>query len=244
MTIPRMGWDKCLSHEIFDSLEKGWQGCTQNIYWGLGGDNFLKIKYHLQKKENFYYVDVGYLTSQITRYPEPIIHDYEKTYFRICKNSIHTQNLQPSNGERLAVLAEQGIPVEPTENDGGNKILVCPSSPTVSNFYGYPDRNDWLRAQKFPEGKVVLRDKPRVGNPWWGTKIQDDLKNCKLLVTMMSLAGVDAVLQGVPTVAHPDNVVSQLDNFDTEKDWLASLADNQFTLEEMENGTAWQLLHS
>ena len=28
---------------------------------------------------------MSYLTEQITRYPEPIIHNYDKTYFRICK---------------------------------------------------------------------------------------------------------------------------------------------------------------
>ncbi|BCU99283.1 MAG: hypothetical protein CM15mV27_0020 [Caudoviricetes sp.] len=26
-----------------------------------------------------------YITEQITRYPEPKIHNYDKTYFRICK---------------------------------------------------------------------------------------------------------------------------------------------------------------
>ena len=40
--------------------------------------------------EEWWYVDNGYMTQQITRYPEPIIHDYDKTYFRICKGGIHT----------------------------------------------------------------------------------------------------------------------------------------------------------
>ena len=44
--------------------------------------------------EEWWYVDVGYLTEQITRYPEPIINNYDNTYFRICKGNIHSIRFQ------------------------------------------------------------------------------------------------------------------------------------------------------
>ena len=46
----------------------------------------------MEKGVEWWYVDVGYITEQITRYPEPIIHNYDRTYFRICKGNIHSKS--------------------------------------------------------------------------------------------------------------------------------------------------------
>ena len=51
-----------------------------------------------------------------------------------------------------------------------------------------------------------MRNKPRPNNEWWGTDIKDQLKDCYALVTNMSLAAVDAVLNKVPVVTHSSNV--------------------------------------
>ena len=45
----------------------------------------------MEKGIEWWYVDVGYITEQITRYPEPKIHNYDRTYFRICKGNIHAK---------------------------------------------------------------------------------------------------------------------------------------------------------
>ena len=90
----RMQRVDCLSHEIWPSFEKGWPlpSLDTHFFWGLGGDNVAKITELEKNKQEWYYVDNGYITEQITRYPEPIINDYDKTYFRICKGGIHTTN--------------------------------------------------------------------------------------------------------------------------------------------------------
>ena len=80
-----IAWDKCLSHQIWPAIKKGWKDEDRPIhfFWGLAGKNIAEINECDKKGEEWWYVDVGYLTEQITRYPEPAIHNYDKTYFRI-----------------------------------------------------------------------------------------------------------------------------------------------------------------
>ena len=70
---------------MWPAFKKGWTETDKPVhfFWGLAGSNRKEIKECMEKGEEWWYVDVGYLTQQITRYPEPKIHDYDKTYFRI-----------------------------------------------------------------------------------------------------------------------------------------------------------------
>ena len=82
----KIKWNKCLSHKIWPAIKKGWQDTPMkpiHFFWGLAGTNILQIKSCIEKNEEGWYVDNGYLTQQITRYPAPIIHDIDKTYFNI-----------------------------------------------------------------------------------------------------------------------------------------------------------------
>jgi hypothetical protein len=89
----KLAWDKCLSHQIWPHIEKGWKDEDRPIhfFWGLGGNNIKEIRRSIRTwRRMVVYVDVGYITEQITRYPVPKIHDKDKTYFRICKGRIHS----------------------------------------------------------------------------------------------------------------------------------------------------------
>ena len=55
--------------------------------------------------------------------------------------------------------------------------------------------------RKHTERNIRLRNKPRPHNEWWGKDIKEDLKGAHCLVTNMSLAAVDAVLNMVPVIA-------------------------------------------
>jgi hypothetical protein len=102
---------------------------------------------------------------------------------------------------------------------------------------------------------IVFRNKPRPGNQWWETDIKDDLKNAHCLVTNMSLAGIDAVINMTPVICHQRNICSFISSKDikyikkpmrpgrkTMNEWLKMVVENQFTLEEMRNGTAYRTL--
>jgi hypothetical protein len=259
-----MNWTKCLSHQIWPSLQKGWPETDKPVhfFWGLGGNNIVKINEIMKKGEEWWYVDVGYLTEQIKRYPEPSILDKNKTYFRIVKGKLHTVRGKVGNGQRLNELENKGIDVNfKGWNTGDTKhILLCPSSPTVTYHINGISQEDWINEvtntlKQFTQREIRVRNKPRPGNQWWETDIKNELKDCHCLITNMSMAAIDAVLNKVPVICHTDNIVSPIASHDlkfiekplrpgrkTVDEWLKYVVENQFTIDEMANGTAYKTL--
>ena len=257
-------WDKCLSKQLWPAIQKGWQDTQMrpiHFFWGLAGKNITHIKGCIERNEEWWYVDNGYLTQQITRYPEPKIHDYNKTYFRIVKGGLHTKNGKTGSVERLGILEQQGIDVKFKGWSDGDHILLCPSSPTVTQFINDISQDEWVESVKselrqHTDRPIKFRNKPRPGNEWWDTNIKDDLKNCHCLITNMSLAAVDAVLNQVPVLTHAHNIaykmsINNLPNINTPykpsrkevEPWLNMLSHNQFTIPEIEDGTAYRILN-
>ena len=257
-------WDKCLSKQLRPAIKKGWQDTQMrpvHFFWGLAGKNIPHIKGCIERNEEWWYVDNGYLTQQITRYPEPKIHDYDKTYFRIVKGGRHTKNRKSGSVERLGILEQQGIDVKFKGWSDGDHILLCPSSPTVTQFINDISQDEWVESVKselrqHTDRPIKFRNKPRPGNEWWDTNIKDDLKNCHCLITNMSLAAVDAVLNQVPVLTHAHNIaykmsINNLPNINTPykpgrkevEPWLNILSHNQFTIPEIEDGTAYRILN-
>ena len=258
-------WNKCLSKQLWPAIKKGWQDTQMrpvHFFWGLAGKNIPYIKGCIERNEEWWYVDNGYLTQQITRYPEPKIHDYDKTYFRIVKGSLHTQKGKTGSVERLSKLEQQGIDVKfKGWTDNTDHILLCPSSPTVTQFVNDISQEEWVESVKselrqHTDRPIKFRNKPRPGNQWWNTNIKDDLKGAHCLITNMSLAAVDAVINQVPVLTHSKNVafnvsINNLPNinkpFKPSREiidpWLNMLSHNQFTIPEIEDGTAFRILN-
>jgi len=260
----KLAWDKCLSHQIWPAIEKGWKDEGKNVhfFWGLAGKNIPEIRQCMESGEEWWYVDTGYLTEQITRYPEPSIKDYDKTYFRICKGGIHTSRMHAAvTPDRWNVLIKQGIDAEfKGWRDSGDYILLCPSSPTVTMHINGITQDEWRnQVTKQLEEKydrpVYFRNKPRPGNEWWETDIKDDLKQAWCVVTNMSLSAIDAVLNVTPAFTHQRHAASfitsrKIDLIEkpfkpgrkTVQEWLHMISHHQFTLQEIEDGVAYDCL--
>jgi len=260
----KLKWDKCLSHKIWPAIEKGWkdEGRPIHFFWGLAGENIKLIKECMERNEEWWYVDVGYITEQITRYPQPVIHDYDKTYFRIVRGAMHTVRGSIGNGQRLRKLRNQGIDAEfKGWYTGETKhILLCPSSPTVTYHINGISQEDWIKVvsedlKKFSNLPIKVRNKPRPNNEWWKKDIKEDLKDCHCLVTNMSLASVDAILNKVPVICAGTNVAYPVSGRDPTKinkpmrpgrktieEWLNFVVEHQFTLQEIEDGIAYKTL--
>ena len=121
-------------------------------------------------------------------------------------------------------------------------------------------QDEWVKEvtkqiRKYTDREIKFRNKPRPGNEWWNKSILDDLKGAHCLVTNMSLAAVDAVMNMVPAITHQRNVASFITSRDISKiekpmrpgrktmnEWLKMISDNQFTLEEIGNGLAYEVL--
>jgi len=260
----KLSWGDCLSHQIWPAIEKGWKDNGKNVhfFWGLGGSNVKDIAEVKERNEEWWYVDVGYLTQQITRYPEPKIHDLDKTYFRIVKGGLHTIRGKVGNGKRLKQLDSKGIDVKfKGWYTGETKhILVCPSSQTVTYNVNGISQQEWIdevvnQLKQYTKREIRVRNKPRPNNEWWNKDIKEDLKDCHCLVTNVSLAAIDAVLNKVPVITHNFNICAPISGRDLNKvekplkpghktidEWLKFVAENQFTIPEIADGTAYKIL--
>ena len=260
----KIKWQQCLSHQIWPYIEKGWKDEDRNIhfFWGLAGSNIPEINECERRGEEWWYVDVGYITDQITRYPNPIIHKPDSTYFRIIKGHIHTQTMSPGNGDRLKDLFKKGVDVgiENWQDNKDGHILLCPSSPTVTFRQNNMTQEDWITQTgntllQYTDRPIRMRNKPRPGNEWWGTDIKDELKGAHALVTNMSLSAIDAIKMGIPTFTDTDNIASPVSNTylgyietpmkpnkEIVNEWVNCVVENQFTLDEIGSGIAYEIL--
>ena len=257
-------WAACLSNQIFPAIKKGWKDTKMkpvHFFWGLGSNNLQEIKQVKEKGEEWWMVDVGYITDQIVRYPTPSIEKHDSTYFRIVKGGIHMISGKPGDGSRHTKLLQQGIDAEfKGWNTGECKhILLAPSSQTVTFYTNDMSQEEFIKQATeeikcYTDRDIIMRNKPRPNNQWWGTDIKDDLKDCYALVTNMSLSAVDAVLNKVPVITHSNNVCYKVSGslaginertMPAREDitmWLRGVANNQFTLQEIEDGLAYEVL--
>ena len=259
----KLNWSKCLSHQIWPAIEKGWpdEGRPVHFFWGLAGNNISEIRKCMELNEEYYFVDTGYISKSIHRYPEPKILDEKRTYFRICKGSFHTNKGKVNTPERLEKLKQLGIDAEfKGWRDTGKHILLCPSSPTVTFQMNGITQDECVEVakreiRKHTDREIIFRNKPRPGNKWWNTDIKDDLKNCYALVTNYSLSAFDALLNYVPVFAEANSVMGPVTSRDISKiekplrpgrktmeEWLKFVSENQFTLKEMASGKAYEIL--
>jgi hypothetical protein len=244
------------------AIQKGWKDEDRDVhfFWGLAGKNTSEIRGCLERGDEWWFVDTGYLSSQITRYPEPMINDYDKTYFRIIKGGIHTNKFSATTPDRRNKLIKQGIDAEfKGWKDNGEHILLCPSSPMVCYYINNLTQEDWLKQvgeeiRKHTDRPIKMRNKPRPSNEFWGTDIKDDLKNAWCVVTNMSLAAIDGVLNMTPAFTHQKHVASLITGqhelverpYKPEREkveeWLNMVANHQFTIQEIEDGLAFDIL--
>ena len=71
------------------------------------------------------------------------------------------------------------------------------------------DRSGNNRIKKNTKREIRVRNKPRPSNQWWNKDIKEDLKDCHCLVTNLSMAAIDAVLNKV-LITHNMNVSSSI----------------------------------
>ena len=108
---------------------------------------------------------------------------------------------------------------------------------------------------KHTDRPIKVRNKPRPGNKFWNTDIKDDLKNAWCVVTNMSLSAIDGILNMTPAFTHQRHVAFPVTSRDISKvekplkpgrktiqEWLHMIANHQFTLKEIEDGTAYNCL--
>ena len=250
---------------IFAAMCKGFPNTSINttpfdlaVLWGLIGNNVTRIK-HGEKP--FIFCDMPY-HGRLDSSKNLTDRDYDRSYWRMCFGDIHNNTQHDLPNDRFK---EWGIELSPYRE--GKYILICPSSESVTMLLHGVTVSQWIEStrksiQQHTTKPVRVRMKPRAkgtsgpaavsGN----TKtIEQELEDTHALVTSASLTAVDALKAGVPVFATSDSCpaawctnrdFSLLDNpnkYDRTR-LFNNLAYKQFTIEELRNGTAYDIMRT
>lgn len=155
--------------------------------------------------------------------------------FRVTKNRYHHRGGGTTDGKRFAAL---GLKVaEPLLGERGDVTLAVEQSPSYMKCVA----NDptWLGRMWVPHTftRAWNRDKKAAMST-----LADDLKHARLTVTHSSAAAVESLLAGVPVLVSPMSPCYGVPMEDRLR-LFGVLADNQFDMTEIRNGTAWKALN-
>lgn len=223
------------------------------VFFGTEG---VMQAFQRAKQGTWWYIDNAYTDPQ------------RQLYFRVTKNALQVEVMQPSacdpitgflrhsTGERFARL---GITVKDWRHKPDGRILVIPQSDDfMKSTLGR--KGDWLRETVDKLNAWGYGPRIRV-RPWQRDKkkayveLRHDLDDAALVVTWSSASAITALYEGVPAIsesgaAHAltgpltqERVAQPLMPSLVERTrFLEILADNQFTLDEFRDGTAWRWL--
>ena len=144
---------------------------------------------------------------------------------------------------------------------GGQNVLICPPSQKAMSYWGL-DLEQWLKItvddiKKYTDRPIVIREKqPRRVRTEIDTIEMALDQDVHCLVTFNSIAAVEGLMNGKPVFTMGPNAAEPLANTDLSNidspriptldevhNLCCNLAYQQFTLREMRDGTAWQMLN-
>lgn len=173
------------------------------------------------------------------------------TYFRVGRNKLQDWSFGPDYGR----LAKLELTIKPWRRTGKHIVVVMQSPHFMEHVAGWPGGADaWqvevlYKLKKYSNRSIVVRhwspDKPALART-----LRDDLEGAWALVTHSSAAANEAVLDGIPVFVTGQgsalpmglSMLEQIENPrtpDGREAWAATLAANQWTLDEMRRGAAW-----
>lgn len=238
-----------------NGVESSWEAEENTdsilIIRGLGGGSQKAIKKCWATGRPFYAIDTGYFGN-----------GKHKTWHRITYNALQNMTkMQTKPTDRLEL--QLGLPWREIYKPftSGSKILVCPPSDKVMNFFGQGTAQAWTTAlvdqlKTLTDRPIEIRMKPirseRISTKTIQDALQDDV-HC--LITYNSIAATESLMEGKPAITLGPNAAQlvceiNLANLDTPRipsedeirEFLIHLSYSQFTQGEMEDGTAWRIL--
>ena len=248
--------------EVFNGVKKSWpeqvvvndnsvatEPLANSMFWGFVNNNLALVKKLEARKQTYWFTDTPYFGRFDNNNLKPDNH-----YWRICKNKIHVPFIKDCKSDRFEKF---GMKVK-APNFKGKYILVCPSSPNINEYLGKPNwtQETVEQIKRYTDRPIKVREKPR-GRGTSGPSeaivpLSEDLKDAWVCVTSCSISAVEAQCMGIPTICDEKsfalpvsaNHLNDIENpfFVGAEEWLYSLAYQQFTPEEFNNGTAIEIL--
>jgi hypothetical protein len=243
-----------------DSLQKGWPGAqpadrfsydlNPSAFWGFIENNQTVINALYTAGVDWYFWDMPY-------YGRWMPNTKTEFHWRGCKNSIHYKKTHNYPGDRFA---QWNVKLEP--KCSGDKILICPSSETITRWYTGVGVKQWIEntveeLKKHTDRPIEIRPKPRnakTSGPAAATiPFSVQAQNSYCVITCASISAVEAQLLGILTISDPNSFAAEVSNtklsnienlteFDPTQ-WFYNLAYSQFTHSEIENGLAREIIN-
>lgn len=210
-----------------------------------------------KEKINFYYIDHCYFFRAEGNTVNKTTNDWS---YRICLNQenlnflVHDK-LNTSDIKRIQKNKNLILPRNIVKTTG-NKILVCPPSYAIARYYKLKNYdvelwlNDTIKTIKQQTDKqIIIRYKDSK------TPYLKDFENAYCIVTYQSTLAIEAILQGIPSFCSVHSCVAPVSTttLDLNKikfpttveieNWIISLLANQFTMEELQNGIAFEAIN-
>lgn len=166
---------------------------------------------------------------------------YENMNFRLIYNTIHQTKAFDYPADRRKKFS-----VELKDWNQGERIVFIPAPKNPLQFHHDEKWNSKAIDQlcALSDREIYIKDHKSNG-------MTEALKNCWAVVTHSSVAGVEAVINGIPVIC-PDTcpawpVGADLSKIESplmpERDkWVNTLTYSQFTLDELKNGYAWDTI--
>jgi hypothetical protein len=206
------------------------------VVWGVLRDSDRILAQAKAQLLYFFYIDHAYFDR-----------GHGKSY-RITRNRYEAGPTRKCPEDRAAEL---GIDLEPWRKSG-REIIVCPPTDYFIQAHGCAD---WLDTtletlRSVTDRPITIREKPQPGTA--AVPLKAALKTAHALVTHSSNVAIEAACLGTPVFVNPASAAAPVGQTDLSKmeepvypdrePWLAHLAYNQFSIDEIRDGKAWQLL--
>jgi hypothetical protein len=210
-----------------------------SVFYGVDASNVKDFWRVRSSGAPWYYIDNSYFDC------------VRGSHFRVTKNAIQHCGAGQTSGERLRRL---GVKCKPWREDG-EQVVICPQSQDFMERV-ITDDPEWLKEtlsalRTFTDRELRVREWNRDKIAAAAT-LGEDLRNAWALVTHSSAAAITALIEGVPVfsksgaAAHMSGLLREIESPflpDGREQFLGVLADNQWTIDEIESGMAWKALN-
>lgn len=216
-----------------------------------------RIRLAESEGQTYYYVDTGYLGN----FPSPGNTSGKKIWHRVVKNGLQHSDLRDVPDDRWKKLLKQDPRLEwKGWKKYNKKILLVMPNPKATKFYDI-DFDSWVentkqQISKYSNLPVEVRIKGSRSERNHGYSIYDAFDTgVYATVAFNSIAALESVLYGIPAFVSVPCAATPLtltdlsrlsDPYFPQEELIykqaCNLAYGQFTLEEIENGTAYKLI--
>jgi hypothetical protein len=210
--------------------------CDIPVVWGVLRESDRILAQAKAQSLYWFYIDHAYIDR-----------GHRRSY-RITRNGYEAGAVRRCPTDRIEEL---GVEIQPWRKSG-REIIVCPPTDYFMQAHGC---SDWLETtlealKTFTDRPVIVREKPKPGAE--AVALPKAMETAHALVTHSSNVAVEAVCLGTPVFVAPTSAAAPVGRTDLslieqpaypDRDpWLAHLAYNQYSFEEIGNGRAWKML--